>query len=103
MDHFIGLDDDAPPAKRLKLGLGNADNRDPNNNIENKGHEIGLPSPKSDVRKRKIAVKRQVKRTILELSPDVLLEVFEHLPLNGSFVFLLLFSMLDCEKKLKNP
>lgn len=83
MDHFIGIDDDAPPAKRLKLQLSDADNRDLNNNVENEGHEFGLPCQKSDVRKRKIAVKRQEAKTILDLNPFVLLEVFEHLPLNG--------------------
>lgn len=78
MDHFIGLDDDAPPAKRLKLQLADADNRDLNNNIE-----FSLPCPKSDVRKRKIAVKPQKSKTILDLNPYDILEIFEHLPLNG--------------------
>lgn len=83
MNQFIGLDDDAPPAKRLKLQLSNADQRDMNNNIENVDGAFGLPSPKSDVRKRKIAVKRTVKKSILDLNPYVILDIFEHLPLNG--------------------
>lgn len=85
MIHFIALDDDAPPAKRLKLQSGDAENRDLNNNIENdKGQEFGLPSPTSDVRKRKIAVKRPVEsKSILELNAYAMLEILDYLPLNG--------------------
>lgn len=93
MNHFVGLfdddaDGDAPPAKRLKLQLGKTDNKDLNNNIESEVHEIGLPSPKSDARKRKIALRRQVKKTIQDLSPCIVLEILDHLPLNGKHLFI---------------
>lgn len=85
MNQFIGNDDDAPPAKRLKLDqqLINVEQVDVNNNVENVDGTLRATSANSDVRKRKIAVKRTVEKTILDLYPDVILEIFEHLPLKG--------------------
>lgn len=83
-NHFIGLNDDAPPAKRLKLELDRAETRDLNNNIESdESQEFGLPSSEFDVRKRKIAVKRPAEKTVLDLHSYAVLEIFEYLPLNG--------------------
>lgn len=75
MNYSNGSDEYAPPAKRLKLGLDHADKRDMNNNM-------GQQS-KSDVRKRKVAVKRPLEKKILDLNPHVILEMLKHLPLNG--------------------
>lgn len=84
MNHFTGLDDDAPPAKRLKLQSSDAEHRDLNNNIEtDESREIGFPSPTLDERRRKIAVRRPVKKSILDLNVYAVLEIFEYLPLNG--------------------
>lgn len=93
MVHFIGLDDDAPPAKRLKLRLtkrlSDPEIIDLNNNIQNdEDRELGFASPKSDVRKRKIAVKRPVEKSISDLNPYAILEIFDYLPLNGWFSLL---------------
>lgn len=76
MDFFIGLDDDAPPVKRLKL-----DHVDMNNN--NMGLELGLSRSHPNERKRKIAVKRPIAKDILDLNEHVILETFKYLPLNG--------------------
>lgn len=81
MNCFIGSDDDAPPTKRLKLN--HAVKTDGNNNIENAACEFGLPSPNSDVRKRKVPAKTPAVKNILDLNVDVILETFKYLPLNG--------------------
>lgn len=92
MNHSIGFDDDAPPAKRLKLQMDNICKIDENNNIEK-------IDPKPDTRKRKIAVRRPEQKNILHLNVDVILDIFDRLPLNGKS---LLFSMFKRGKQLKN-
>lgn len=84
-EYFIERNDDAPPAKRLKLQLRHAEYADANNNNIESGEsrEFGLPARKVDVRKRKIAVKRPVEKTVMDLHPYVVLDIFEYLPLNG--------------------
>lgn len=83
-NYFIAHNADAPPAKRLKLQSSDVEYRDSNNNIIcGESQEFGWPSPKFDVRKRKIAVKQPVEKTVWDLNPYVILEIFEYLPLNG--------------------